>query len=133
MDVHLTDKLKKELSGIFNWALDGYKRLRENKFIFSDGISMQKAKQDYKSQSNSVFAFFSKNLNSTGNDDNGVLFKDTYSRYESFCRSEDDKDIFSKSDFKKTLKSAGYKIDNSSKHSNAVCIFGVEFQDTVVL
>jgi len=125
MDVHLTDKLKNELSGIFNWALAGYKRLRENKYIFCNGISLQKSKQNYKSQSNSVFAFSSKHLKTTENDSR-VLFKDSYASYESFCRSEDEKNILSKAEFKQTLEVAGYKIDNSSKHSNAVCIFNVE-------
>ena len=32
MDVHLTEKLKTELSGIFNWALEGFKRLRDRDF-----------------------------------------------------------------------------------------------------
>jgi len=125
MDVHLTDKLKNELSGIFNWALAGYKRLRKNKYIFCNGISLQKSKQNYKSRSNSVFAFSSKYLKTTEND-NRILFKDTYASYESFCRSEDEKSILSKAEFKQTLEVAGYKIDNSSKHSNAVCIFDVE-------
>ena len=132
MDVHLTDKLKDELSGIFNWALAGYKRLRENKYIFSNGISLQKSKQYYKGQSNSVFAFLSKNLKKT-EEDNRILLKDSYSSYESFCVSEGEKNILSKSDFKKTLRTAGYKIDNSSRHSNAVCIFGVELSNTTTI
>ena len=36
MDVELTEKLMAELSGIFNWALEGYKRLGGQKFIFSE-------------------------------------------------------------------------------------------------
>ncbi len=36
MDVELTEKLMAELSGIFNWALEGYKRLDGQKFIFSE-------------------------------------------------------------------------------------------------
>ena len=45
MDVELTGKLVAELSGIFNWALEGYKRLRNQKFIFSESKSMQRRKQ----------------------------------------------------------------------------------------
>jgi putative DNA primase/helicase len=35
-DVELTGKLLDELSGIFNWALEGYRRLRDQGFIFSE-------------------------------------------------------------------------------------------------
>lgn len=38
MDVELTEKLMGELSGIFNWALEGYKRLDGQKFIFSERL-----------------------------------------------------------------------------------------------
>jgi len=127
MDVHLTDKLKTELSGIFNWALDGYKRLRKNNFIFSKGISMQKSKQQYKNQSNSVFAFISHYLEKT-DEDNRVLLKNTYELYVDFCNSEGERDILTKPEFKRILESSGYKIDNSSKHSNAVCIFRVKIK-----
>jgi hypothetical protein len=48
--------------------------------------------------------------------------------YESFCNSEGEKDILTKPEFKRILESSGYKIDNSSKHSNAVCVFGVKIK-----
>ena len=124
MGVHLTDTLKTELSGIFNWALDGYKRLRKNNFIFSKGISMQKSKQQYKNQSNSVFAFMSRYLEKTDKDSR-VMLKNTYELYVDFCNNGGERDILTKPEFKRILRSCGYKIDNSSKHSNAVCIFGV--------
>jgi putative DNA primase/helicase len=128
MDVHLTDKLKTELSGIFNWALDGYKRLRKNNFIFSKGISMQKSKQQYKNQSNSVFAFISQYLEKTV-EDSRVMLKNTYELYQSFCNTEGERDVLTKPEFQGILRSNGYKIDNSSKHSNAVCIFGVKVKN----
>ena len=54
MDVELTEKLMAELSGIFNWALEGYKRLGGQKFIFSESPTMSKSKKQYQQQSNSV-------------------------------------------------------------------------------
>ncbi len=128
MDVHLTDKLKPELSGIFNWALDGYKRLRKNNFIFSKGTSMQKSKQQYKNQSNSVFAFISHYLEKT-EEDSRALLKETYGLYVDFCNSEGERDILTKPEFQNILRSSGYKIDSSSKHSNSVCIFEVKIND----
>ena len=128
MDVHLTENLKTELSGIFNWALDGYKRLRKNNFIFSKGTSMQNSKQQYKDQSNSVFAFISNYLEKT-EEDSRLMLKNTYELYVDFCNSEGEKDILTKPEFKRILESSGYTIDNSSKHSNAVCIFGVKIKE----
>ena len=46
-DVELTGKLLDELSGIFNWALEGYRRLRDQDFIFSKSPSMEKSKSRF--------------------------------------------------------------------------------------
>ena len=90
---------------------------------------MQNSKQQYKDQSNSVFAFMSHYLEKTEDEDSRVMLKNTYELYESFCNSEGEKDILTKPEFKGILRSSGYKIDNSSKHSNAVCIFGVKIKE----
>ena len=59
MDVFLQDKLDNELSGIFNWAIEGYKRLKDRKFQFNEGQSMIASKQNYKNKSNGVLSFAS--------------------------------------------------------------------------
>jgi putative DNA primase/helicase len=123
-DVHLTNKLKQELSGIFNWALEGYKSLKNSDYIFIESASIDKAKENYKNQSNSVFDFISRTLNS-GNQDDIVLLKDLYEKYKWFCDSEGEKIILTKSEFTKVLKSSGHTINNSTKHGNAVCVFDV--------
>ncbi len=51
MDVELTEKLMAELSGIFNWALEGYKRLGGHKFIFTESTAMNRSKKQYQQQS----------------------------------------------------------------------------------
>ncbi|MEI6153681.1 MAG: phage/plasmid primase, P4 family [Deltaproteobacteria bacterium] len=61
-DVHRSEKLKKELPGIFNWAYEGYKRLKNNNFSFTEAISMEQSKKNYKENSNSIFAFASMHL-----------------------------------------------------------------------
>ena len=90
---------------------------------------MQKSKQQYKNQNNSVFAFVSHYLEKTDEEDCRVLLKNTYELYVDFCNSEDEKDILTKPEFQGILRSSGYKIENSSKHSNAVCIFGVKVKN----
>jgi len=90
MDVHLTDKLKTELSGIFNWALEGYKRLGGQKFVFSESPAMCKSKKQYQQQSNSVLDFMVRCLKDAKPEDSAA-FKDLYECYSGFCISEGNK------------------------------------------
>jgi len=122
MDVELTDKLLDELSGIFNWALEGYRRLRNQGFIFSKSPSMQKAKKRYKQKNSSVVDFAESQLVEIFDSDNSVPFKDVYKRYQNFCSDEGIKRAFSKKDFRSALVSEGYKIENSTKHANQLRI-----------
>ena len=130
MDVHLTEKLKKELSGIFNWALKGYSRLSSKNYVFTSGKSMSQSKTQYRKQSDSVEAFASDFLNPRNNSDS-VKFKDVYDRYQGYCNSEGFRKFVSRQEFKKRLQLKGYKIIRSSKHANQVRIFGVNFDQTV--
>jgi putative DNA primase/helicase len=59
MDRDLEGKLIGELSGIFNWALEGYRRLRQKSFRLEESQSMKLTKQDYRSEMDSVRAFAS--------------------------------------------------------------------------
>ncbi len=124
MDVHLTDKLKTELSGIFNWALDGYKRLRKNNYHLQQRdhrcrIPNSNIRIKATVSSHSYLIIWKRPMKTSR-----VMLKNTYELYESFCNSEGEKDILTKPEFKRILESSGYRIDNSSKHSNAVCISG---------
>ncbi len=126
MDVHLTNKLSKELSGIFNWALLGYKNLRDKEYEFIESASIDKAKENYKNQSNSVFNFINETL-VKGEQDDVIMMKNLYDAYKDFCNSEGEKIILTKSEFKKVLKDSGYTIENSSRHNNSVCVFNVTY------
>jgi putative DNA primase/helicase len=123
MDVELTDKLIKELSGIFNWALEGYRRLRGQDFIFSDSLSMEKSKKRYKQKNSSVIDFVESHLPEILVSKPSVPFKDVYANYREFCSSEGIKRVFSKKDFRSALESEGYRILNSSKHANQLRIY----------
>jgi len=80
MDVELTQKLQSELSGIFNWALEGYKRLRDQNFIFSESGSMLISKQQYQTQSNSALEFYVNHFKRSELEDS-VPLKDVYEGY----------------------------------------------------
>jgi putative DNA primase/helicase len=124
MDVHLTDKLTAELSGIFNWAIEGYKRLRNKNFRFEEVESMETSKQKHKND-NSVLSFASEHL-TTGSDHDKVKFSDAYDLYVVSCEIKGIKNWFSKNAFGKILKDAKYTITASSKDNNQVFIFEVK-------
>src|SRR5208282_5959409 len=58
-----------KITGIFNWALEGYNRLRSNKFRFQEADSMRVAKQKYRIERDSVWAFITENLIKTNEND----------------------------------------------------------------
>jgi len=123
MDVELTGKLIDELSGIFNWAPEGYRRLRDQGFIFSISPSMQKSKKLYKQKNSSVIDFIESRFVEILTANQSVPFKDMYEEYRSFCAREGIKQISSKKDFRSTIESEGFTIENSSKHTNQLRIF----------
>lgn len=122
-DKQMTNKLKLELSGIFNWALEGYRSLRGQDYVFIESASINQAKQNYKNQSNSVYNFIASILSRT-NENDIIPLKDVYNKYRHFCDSEGEKTILTKHEFKKALIGSGYPVSNSTKHGNAVCVFG---------
>jgi putative DNA primase/helicase len=75
MDVHLTEKLKTELSGIFNWALEGFRRLRDREFRFEESSSMKRSKQNYRDQSNGALSFAGEFLEKSSSDESIKIAK----------------------------------------------------------
>jgi P4 family phage/plasmid primase-like protien len=123
MDRDLESKLIGELSGIFNWALEGYRRLRERKFRLTEPQSMKLTKQDYRREMDSVRAFANECLEKTNDSNNKVKFGSAYQAYLTFCQNDGKKEFEKKSDFRKVLKDLGYKIDNSKVDGNQLYIF----------
>ena len=116
-----------ELSGIFNWALEGYKRLGGQKFIFSESTAMCKSKKQYQQKSNSVLDFIDNCLKDS-DPENSTAFKDLYDSYQGFCTSEGNKRCFPKKEFRAILENEGIVVANSSKHSNQLRLFGVKYK-----
>ncbi len=125
MDRDLEQKLSSELSGIFNWAIEGYQRLRENNFKFTESESMIQAKKNYRYGMDSVRTFADENLVKTGNHNDAVKLSTIYARYSIFCEREW-LGCESKIKFRKALAGLGYRIENSTRHSNQLYVFGVK-------
>jgi len=61
-DVFLEDKLTAELDGIFNWALEGLKRLRENNYKFSESKAMTEILKEYQEILNPYVLYWNDNV-----------------------------------------------------------------------
>ena len=90
------------------WALEGYRRLRDQGFIFSKSPSMQKSKRLYKQKNSSVIDFIESHFVEILAANQSVPFKDIYEEYRSFCLKEGIKRVSSKKDFRSTIESEGY-------------------------
>ena len=100
-----TKIIERELSGVFNWVLEGLNRLLgQTKFTDCD-VAKQTLEQ-YKSQSDSVKMFMEEN-DYNRSPSNYILIKELYSEYQIFC-SEDGFKPVNKTNFKKRLK--GYQV-----------------------
>lgn len=128
MDTDLSKKLAKELPGIFIWALEGYQRLRNREFKFPEVNSMSIAKNKFRREVDSLMAFINSRIRK-GEDQDKLFLKDTYEIYRQFCLSEGFKGFERKSELIKALRKQGYKVDNSKKDDNKVCIFEAKCKD----
>ena len=61
IDKALKYKFQREKEGIFNWALEGLKRLYENNFEFSENELTDGVKKEYKRENNNVISFVEEN------------------------------------------------------------------------
>jgi len=86
-DIYLEGTLEDELSGIFNFALEGLFRLWDNDFHFSYSSACERAKENFKKEHNIVMAFLNECVEITGIESR---FKekssDVFRRFERFCR-----------------------------------------------
>ncbi|MFO7971627.1 MAG: phage/plasmid primase, P4 family, partial [Desulfobacterales bacterium] len=123
MDEELLDKILEELSGIFNWALEGYARLKNNSFKFKKVGNIDETKAQLKNYGNSVSAFENEYLKKQKG--NKEKFKMIYEYYIIFCSQEGYDQVLGKNKFKSELKSSGYKIENDTSMSNQLTVYDV--------
>ena len=106
-----------ELSGVFNWALDGLKRLlKQQRFSQSDAVS--NALEQYKTESNSVQMFIN-DYGYTKSAADYKLIKEIFPEYRTYCL-EDGMSSFKKSNFIKQLRNIGFQVDRVTNNQLAV-------------
>lgn len=111
--------IEKELSGVFNWVLQGLNRLLEQK-KFSNCEAAQQAVEQYKIESNSVQMFLNENEYKCSLT-NYKLIKELYPEYRAFC-IDDGMTPFKKSNFIKHLRVLSLVVDRVSQNQLAVFI-----------
>lgn len=107
-DKTLADKIiKTELAGVFNWIIDGLKRLLKTE-KFTKSQIVKDTLETYKRESDSVACFIAENSYKPVSNDY-TLLKDLYASYRAFCL-EDGASPLKKLNFKRRLESNGFQI-----------------------
>ena len=82
---NLTDKIcssEEEMSGVLNWAIDGYNRLQENK-QFSKCFTIQEVKDFWLENSDTISSFYKKLI--VINHEEKEIKEDVYNSYVTYC------------------------------------------------
>ena len=108
--------IENELSGVFNWVLEGLNRLLEQKG-FSKCSAAEEAVAEYKKQSDSVKMFVEEN-NFVISPNEYTLIKELYPHYRQYC-SEDGYKAVSKVNFSKRLKNFNIIVQRVAKNKLA--------------
>lgn len=122
-DKQLKDKLKEELSGIFNWAIEGLQRLRKNNYNFSKSSNMEELLSQYKKELNPIIQFFEECIeitNDTVREDTKVVYN-TFKNWAYHNGLRGYTNISNQKfwrEFDRYIESSGYKI--GKRKSNTV-------------
>jgi putative DNA primase/helicase len=103
--------ISEELPGVFNWVLDGLKRLLVQKG-FSQSPSIDRALEEFRTESDTVKRF----LDEEGykpHPENKILLKDFYQSYKDFAHDDGNR-FLSKQNFRKRLESLKIYINRDS-------------------
>jgi len=119
-----TKIIQNELSGVFNWVLEGLKRLLEQK-RFSNCKAAQQAIEEYKTESNSVQMFLNEN-DYKSSPTNYKPIKELYHEYRAFCIG-DGMTPFKKSNFIKQLRALRVIVERVSHNQLAAFIEAPSF------
>lgn len=111
-----------ELSGVFNWVLDGLSRLLKQK-RFSECAAAIKARETYEKQSDTAQLFLDEMEYQKSS--NPVLLKDLYAAYKNFCVEDGFKPL-NKMNFRKRLERIGIVIDTRSRRGYEVFVSNSE-------
>jgi putative DNA primase/helicase len=111
-DKELSNKIiEKELSGVFNWVLDGLQRLLNHKSFTESEIAKEEILQ-FRKESDSVLMFLAEN-NYIKSSTNRINRTELYQKYQQHCIEFGNKPV-SQSNFYKRLENSGYSTTKSN-------------------
>ena len=87
-DLHIKDKLKSEISGIMNWALDGLERLLERGDLMPEPRAVQEQKEEFIEETDSVWAFCQDHVHFSTAAKHGCKAGDLYEAYKAYCEAD---------------------------------------------
>lgn len=83
IDRDLTVKLMAEMPGILNWAFEGYKRLIENDYVFTECKAVNRIMKEYMDNENPTAVFFNDTYEKAP--ESKILKSDLYRDYIEWC------------------------------------------------
>jgi putative DNA primase/helicase len=96
-----------ELAGVFNWIIDGLKRLLKAE-KFTESQIVKDTLETYKRESDNVACFIAENSYKPSSNDY-ILLKDLHANYKMFCMNDGAR-FLKKLNFKRRLESNGFQI-----------------------
>ena len=84
-DSHLDEKLTAELPGIFNWALEGLMKLRNDPAMIITSVESKQLLEEYKTDEDSIGRFLSENYEKTATADDKLSSASIFSEYRKWC------------------------------------------------
>jgi putative DNA primase/helicase len=118
IDRNLKYKIREEGSGIFNWAMEGLRRLKKNG-EFTQSEEMLRDIDELKVQNNGVYYFITENYDIGLSDESFIIGDDLYESFKAFCHHVGAVGIFKLVMFNKELKKIfPKKIRHGQKWTN---------------
>ena len=118
-NTNLRDELENELSGIFNWAMIGLRRLQSNG-EFTESASVDALTQKHKKESNTVEMFIDEECEI--DDATSTTIMPIYKNYVDWCKNVNHHP-YSRKNFKKEVERLGYKVQKTNKGTE---VFGIK-------
>ena len=119
-DPNLKQKLKKEIPGIFQWALEGLRRFKKQGY-FTQSKAMRSAKSEYQAENDSVRAFTDLKIERTGEDKPkfAIPKKKLYKQYRRYCEDSGLMSV-SRRKFSRRMSELGFEDAKRRRHCRSV-------------
>ena len=84
-DVYLDKKLKEEIPGIIGWAIEGAKKLKNNKYIFTEVDAAKEVMEDFENDISSTVRFIRENY--IVDNESFISNQSLYDNYKGWCEA----------------------------------------------